>query len=437
MDNIDNYYVIGMSPGNSYFGDEEVEYLLKTLIEKFSKVLIMVADVPAISTYVGIGYPENRARREKAIPQGNLLKNKVKRIMETKGYTDNQVRILDWKNEVENNNEYQEKYNEIKKLFDLNGSFRKDALDTTKKVIENKLKPGVDIKEGSEIAVHYLLSEFAFLEFAPKYLSVKKVTYVYHKNWFIFEKYISGKYDGVEKKYLSFLLWENPWETFRTLGSMGSISKDKKILKAGFSNYPPIFYYDKNEKKYDGFFYEIIKSFAEKFNYEIVFSEETGYGVIQDGLNSGRIDIFASPVWPTLERKEELTFSNSLFESEVYIYISEENQFESLENKSVVVKQKDISESLANEFFSDNRKVFVPQLSEPIEILSSIVEMKGDFTFAEESLANIYNENNKVKVVKFTEKPIKIYDNCFALGKNNQELKEKIDIYILEMKTLL
>jgi len=74
-----NYYIIGMSPGNSYFKDEEVHYLLKTVVERFGRVAIFIADIPAISTYVAFGYPENRARRDKAIPQGNALKNRGQR----------------------------------------------------------------------------------------------------------------------------------------------------------------------------------------------------------------------------------------------------------------------------------------------------------------------------------------------------------------------
>src|SRR5271156_6635082 len=93
------YYVIGMSPGNSYFKDEEIKYLLKTTVERFGRVAILIADIPAISTYVAFGYPENRARRDKAIPRGNSLKNKVRRAMEQLGYSDDIVNIVNWESQ--------------------------------------------------------------------------------------------------------------------------------------------------------------------------------------------------------------------------------------------------------------------------------------------------------------------------------------------------
>lgn len=83
---MNNYPVIGMSPGNSYFKDEVVKDLLKEVVEKYGKAAILIADIPAVSTYIALGYPKNRAWRDKALPQGNNLRNKVQRAMIELGY---------------------------------------------------------------------------------------------------------------------------------------------------------------------------------------------------------------------------------------------------------------------------------------------------------------------------------------------------------------
>ena len=119
------YYIIGMSPGNSYFKDKEVHYLLKTMVERFGRVAILIADVPAISTYIALGYPENRARRDKAIPKGNALKNRVRKIMADLGYSDDIVKIIDWGEQVENNSNYQQQYEKISNLYKLIQIFKK------------------------------------------------------------------------------------------------------------------------------------------------------------------------------------------------------------------------------------------------------------------------------------------------------------------------
>lgn len=200
------YPIIGMSPGNSYFKDEVVRSLLSTIVSKYGKTAVLIADIPAISTYVALGYPLNRARRDKALPQGNNLKNRTKRIADELGYTAEQVRIVDWETEVENNVGYKEVYEKVLHLYKTNPAFEKEADDTTKEVLIGTGKEIGDVDAAAKIAVHYLISEIAFLEYAPTFFNVEKIAYVYHKNWPVYEGYIAGKFDGVVKEKMGFIL---------------------------------------------------------------------------------------------------------------------------------------------------------------------------------------------------------------------------------------
>lgn len=194
--------VIGMSPGNSYFKDEVVKELLKKVVEQYGKTAVLIADIPAISTYVALGYPENRARRDKAIPQGNNLRNRVGRAMEELGYSTEQVKIVDWEAGVENNVDYRKKFEEVSKLYEDNPAFQKAANETTKQVLDSE--NGETVDSSIKIAVKYLLSELAFMEFAPKLLGTEKAVYIYHKNWSVYESYIAGEFDGKQRNHLGF-----------------------------------------------------------------------------------------------------------------------------------------------------------------------------------------------------------------------------------------
>ncbi len=200
------YPIIGMSPGNSYFKDETVGYLLKTVVERFGRAAVLIPDIPAISTYIALGYPENRARRDKAIPKGNALRNLVIRAMKILGYTNDTVRIFDWKMEVDNDSEYKKQYNRIYDLYRNNVAFHKSVNSASQEVLKSSKKDFQDVEKSTSIAAHYLLSELAFLEFAPSYLKAEKVVSVYHKNWKVFEDYIAGKFDGIARPYLDFLI---------------------------------------------------------------------------------------------------------------------------------------------------------------------------------------------------------------------------------------
>lgn len=198
----DLYPIIGMSPGNGYFKDEVVKELLRKVIEKYGKTAVLIADIPAISTYIALGYPENRARRDKALPQGNNLRNKVQRAMTELGYSKDQVKIIDWDVKIQNNLNYQEKYKQVLNLYNSNKAFQDEANNATKGVLDYSNKKISDVISAVKIAVHYLLSEFAFMEFAPEYLQAKKVSYIYHKKWPVYELYKAGEFDGKLRDYL-------------------------------------------------------------------------------------------------------------------------------------------------------------------------------------------------------------------------------------------
>lgn len=199
-----------MSPGNSYFNEVNIKFILNSLLGEHKEVLIMIADIPAISTYIALGYPENRARTDKAVRNSNNIKNKVLKVMSENDINRSKIRILDWNTEVENNSDYREKYSEVRELYNNNHEFRKVCNQTTQKVLEGFPHHIEDMDRSVTVAVHYLLAELAFLEFANKFLNQRHVTYVYHNNWPVFEEYIAGAFDGKDRRdYLGFKILKN------------------------------------------------------------------------------------------------------------------------------------------------------------------------------------------------------------------------------------
>lgn len=445
------YHIIGMSPGNSYFKDEEVLYLLKTIVERFGRVAILIADIPAISTYIALGYPENRARRDKALPKGNALKNRVVKAMAQLGYSDDAVKIFNWKKEVENSEIYKQKYDEVFSFYKNNKEFHETANLTTQGVLMGSGKDIKNIEEATNIAVHYLLSELSFLEFAPSFLGVEKVVYVYHKNWEIYEDYIAGKFDGKVKPHLDFLLLENPYKTYNPIWGLedaeysgefkDALDRIEKtnILRVGFTNSIPSFMYNRDYDNFSGIFYEIIIEIAKKYKWQVRWTEEIGYGVIIDGLDNKHFDIFGSTVWPTPERKAQADFSVSLFKSPIFTWVRQDYKKTDEEIKSdvyarVAVKENDISDSIAKSDFPRNRQVRVPQLSDNSEGLKFVAEDRADFTFVEAYLAHYFNKQTGARLIATSQNPIRVYENTFMVKKSEKRLKDFLDKEIMSLK---
>lgn len=201
--------IIGMSPGNSYFRQEVIDQIIPYALSRYEKIAIFIPDFPAISTYIALGYPENIARREKAIPQGNAFRNRIQKTVVSQKINTLSVYVFDWKNEeIENLSGYRESYSYIKNLYFTNKDFENDINDATEQVLaHNPFKKKEITPSDVRIGTHYILSEFAFLIFLPLYKKeFTSFTYGYHNPWPVWEKFIAGEYDAKPKGNLKFLL---------------------------------------------------------------------------------------------------------------------------------------------------------------------------------------------------------------------------------------
>lgn len=190
--------------------------------------------------------------------------------------------------------------------------------------------------------------------------------------------------------------------------------------------------YDRDYDNFSGIFYEIIILIAKKFSWKLRWTEETGYGVIADGLAQDRFDIFGSTVWPTPERREKATFSRSLFMSPVFTWTqgSDPRSEEFLKtdvNARVAVKENDISHSIACADFCNTRRVNVPQLSDNIATARLVADGRADFTFFESYLAEYLWHTEKIHLIKASQVPIRVYENTFIMKQGEQNFKAFLD----------
>lgn len=196
--------LIWMSAGNSYFDEKNIGKILKFADKNFQRVIILSPEKPAEHTFRAIGYPDNKTRR-KAKLNANLLVNRAKREL-GKIDSKDKFHFVDWDKEIINSPHYKKKYKEIIYLYKNNEEFRHDARETTKEVINDKFHNIREMEKAIDEAVLYLIEEFSFILACPEIYESKKVSYLYHQNWEIFEDFIKGKYDGKNRSNFAFVL---------------------------------------------------------------------------------------------------------------------------------------------------------------------------------------------------------------------------------------
>ena len=441
--------IIGMSPGNSYFKDYEVRFLLQQAVSRFGNCAIMVADVPAIATYKALGYSPSQARN-KAIPKGNNLKNRTRRLAEELGYSEEQVRIVDWAEEVETNPGYQQHYRNIAAKYQTMPAFAEGVRKTSRTVLEASGKIEGDIVGATESATHYLLSELAFMEFAPAFFACERVCYLYHRNWPIYEDYIQGQFDMAPKPYLDFLLLEAPYETYAKLNdqdiSEGIALHDtysrvmqSGVLRAAFVDYPPVFHY--SDKGFSGIFYEVFAGFAQFHNLKIDWVEQTGYGVIIEGLAEGRYDIFGSAAWPTPDRHCKAALSHPLYYSDVGVWVRADSPLAHEDwlrlddpRYRVAITEGDITHAISLTDFTRAKWIRAPQLGKVKALFELVADGRANATMAERLTYEAYAPDLSHPLINIAHlKPIRRYANSFLVGKHQNDFKDLLDNYIINL----
>ena len=101
-----------------------------------------------------------------------------------------------------------------------------------------------------------------------------------------------------------------------------------------------------------------------------------------------------------------------------------------LQNPSAIIaiKEGDISDELAQAYFPNHRKIWVPQLANADEALQLVQNGQADFTFAEPIFIQTFNGN----LVQITD-PIRISDNVLMVGKGENRLTEFLNDQIAEL----
>jgi len=440
--------IVGISLNNGYFKDYEIRFLLQEAVGRFGRCAVMVADVPAIATYMALGYEESKARG-KALSNGNSLKNRTRRQAEALGYGEDLVRIIDWAKEVEDDPRYRRHYDRLMEKYNRLPEFAQNVRQTSAEVLAGAEKPPVDRDAAIETATHYLLSELAFMEFTPELLGCKKACFLYHRNWQVYEDYIHGRYDGTLKPQLDFLLLEAPYETYRKISGAETEAAPQHdtlarvmrsgILRAAYVDYPPAFHHD--EKGFSGIFYEVFAGFAKKHALKIEWVEETGYGVVIDGLAEGRFDIFGSAVWPTTERHTQASLSRPLYFSDVGLWVRKDSPLARTDwtalndpKYRIAVTDGDITHDICLTDFTFAKWVRAPQLGRVKALLDFVADGRADATMAERMTYEAYAPGLSHPLVNIArDKPIRRYPTSFLAGKGQNDFLDVLNIYIGEV----
>lgn len=219
---------------------------------------------------------------------------------------------------------------------------------------------------------------------------------------------------------------------------------DERVLRCGFSVWDPGIYVD-DQNNMQGLVPELMRLLAKIGGFEVQWSQEIGWGEIQNALDAKKIDAHCAGMWRDPRRAHVMTYTKGLFVSDVAIVVRHDDlrfpdklyQISDLNdpNLKLPIIEGGILDPLTKDRFPKAQLLPLPMLSSDAENILSVVTKKADFAMVEKTAAIKYIQSNpdKIKILSFSE-PVARYRNVIALNIRENTLRESLNVLIEDMK---
>jgi polar amino acid transport system substrate-binding protein len=201
---------------------------------------------------------------------------------------------------------------------------------------------------------------------------------------------------------------------------------------------------DPKTGKVSGMFVDILNEMAKNMGLKVEFAEEVGWGTMIAGLQTGRYDMMASPVWPNSSRAKQATFSKPVYYSAIGVWVRQsEDRFSpasawgSLNDPKVRIGALDGStgETIALTQFPNATLNTYPELTSEAQAFLDVSTGKIDVFFEEPAKGMLYVANNPGQIKNIAaDQPVKVFANVFLLPAQEYRLQEMINTALEEVQ---
>jgi polar amino acid transport system substrate-binding protein len=213
-------------------------------------------------------------------------------------------------------------------------------------------------------------------------------------------------------------------------------------LRCGYIVYPPGSFKDPNTGKLSGIAVESLEEAGKNLGMTVEWVEEVSWGSMIEGLETDRYDLIGSAVWANSTRGKLVDFSLPLFYSPIMAYTrANEKRFDgsiaTANNSSVKIATIDgeMSDIISRSEFNNATRVSLPQNADVSQALLNVEQKKADLSFVEPYVADKFLQNNPGTLRRVTtDKPLRIFGNCYVFRRGQGEFKQMLNTAIDELE---
>ncbi|MFP5385611.1 MAG: tRNA-dependent cyclodipeptide synthase [Bacteriovoracia bacterium] len=182
-----DHICFGISPFNSLFSEEYLSSLVYFALKNFKSFHFFLPDAPTIHTLEALGYSESDSRK-KMKKQINWLRNKMHKALAANGLSSEKENYILDAERLEKNDAFQDELKTVYGFFDFDPAFRKDCLDASRWVLQNKMEEKFITEQVLLKAVKYFLFEIPLFAATNKIVQSPTSIFCYHQHISFHEK---------------------------------------------------------------------------------------------------------------------------------------------------------------------------------------------------------------------------------------------------------
>jgi ABC-type amino acid transport substrate-binding protein len=213
------------------------------------------------------------------------------------------------------------------------------------------------------------------------------------------------------------------------------------LLRCAWAAYTPSIIVDPNTRRLSGIFYELTSLVGQYLGLKVEWVEEVDYGLIPEGLKTGRYDLFGGAVSPTSERAKVSNFTNPVYISPYGLYVrTSEKRFTAIDEINqpacrIALHDGDLQDSIARASFPRATRYALPQMTAITQLLEDIVAGKADATFVEPFFADSFMKSNPGTLKNIaTRTPVRVFGNTLMFDNDDWRLKTMLDTALQEIQ---
>ena len=217
--------------------------------------------------------------------------------------------------------------------------------------------------------------------------------------------------------------------------------RSEKTLTVGYISYPPSLIVDPNSGDVSGIMAETLNAMSDNLKIDVNYAEEVTFATMIEAVESGRVDMVVSGIWPSSARALSADFSDPVYFSPVRAYVRTENgsfdgDVAALGSAKVRIATIDgeLSSIIAATDFPSAQAIQLAQDTPISNLLLEVVNGRADVTFVEPVVAAQFLDANPDAIRPVADvAPIRVFPNTFLLPEGDYRLAEVVNVALEEV----